>query len=63
MEMKDYQLNILSLISEGYSSEEISKKVCLSKRTVEGIRLHLIRMFKVRNTPSLVYRALKDGVI
>ena len=63
MELKDYQLNILSLIAEGYSSEEISRKIHLSKRTVEGIRLKLIRAFDVKNTPSLIYHALKKGVI
>jgi len=63
MELKDYQLQVLVLIAEGYSTEEISLKLFISKRTVEGIRQRLIKELDARNTPSLIYNAFKRGLI
>ena len=45
---------ILSLISKGYTNKEISVKLFLSKRTVDGYRESILNKFGARNTAQLI---------
>ncbi|MGY3211399.1 response regulator [Mucilaginibacter sp. HD30] len=57
------ELEILELIAEGYTNQEIADKLFTSRRTVEGHRQSLIDKTGVRNTPALVKLAVKSGII
>ena len=57
------ELEILELIAEGYTNQEIADKLFTSRRTVEGHRQSLIDKTGVRNTPALVKLAVKNGII
>jgi DNA-binding NarL/FixJ family response regulator len=54
---------VLSLISEGFTNHEMSEKLFLSKRTVEGHRQSLIGKTGSRNTAALIRYALLHGIL
>ena len=54
---------ILKLIAEGLSSQEIADTLFISLRTVETHRLNLNQKLDVKNTAGLVKEAMKRGLI
>ncbi|KIO77503.1 hypothetical protein TH53_09360 [Pedobacter lusitanus] len=59
----DRELEVLGLIAEGLTNCEISDRLFLSKRTVEGHRKNLIEKTGVRNTAVLIRYAISIGLI
>jgi DNA-binding NarL/FixJ family response regulator len=57
------ETEILKLICQGLSNTEISEKISLSLRTVEGHKSNLISKTGVRNSVSLVMYALKNNLV
>lgn len=57
------ELNVLKYLCQELTSSEIASKMFLSRRTVEGIRQHLISKTGVRNVVGLVLFAAKYGII
>ncbi|MGY4385841.1 DNA-binding NarL/FixJ family response regulator [Pedobacter sp. UYP24] len=57
------EMEVLQLIGEGLTNVEISDKLFLSKRTVEGHRQNLIDKTESRNTATLIRYALINGLI
>lgn len=57
------ELEILTLVSEGYTNQEIADRLYTSKRTVEGHRQSLIEKTGVRNSSALIRYALVNGLI
>lgn len=57
------ETEILKLICQGLSNAEISEKISLSTRTVEGHKSNLISKTGVKNSVSLVMFALKNHLI
>jgi len=57
------ELEILTLVSEGYTNQEIADRLYTSKRTVEGHRQSLIEKTGVRNSSALIRYALINGLI
>lgn len=55
--------DILKLIAEECSNQQIAEKLCLSLRTVENYRLHLSLKLEVKNTAGLVRKAIEMGLI
>jgi DNA-binding NarL/FixJ family response regulator len=67
-EIKDIDLSkreveVLTLIAEGYTNLEIADKLFTSKRTVEGHRQNLIDKTGSRNTAALIRYAILSGLI
>ena len=54
---------VLKLIAEEYSSQEIADKLFLSIKTVNAHRRNLIQKLDAKNTAALVRYALKHGLI
>lgn len=54
---------ILKLIAEGLSSQEIANTLFISLRTVETHRLNINQKLDVKNTAGLVKEAIKRGLI
>ncbi len=54
---------VLILICEGLSTNEISEKIFLSPRTVEGHRLRILEKTGTKNTAGMVAYAFKNGLI
>ncbi|MDO6391723.1 response regulator transcription factor [Pontibacter sp. BT731] len=62
-ELSKRELEVLSLIGEGYTNAEIAEKLFTSKRTVETHRQNLLDKTKARNTAALIKYALQRGLI
>ncbi|TCC92731.1 response regulator transcription factor [Pedobacter hiemivivus] len=57
------ELQVLELIAEGLTNNEISNKLFLSKRTIEGHRQSLLQKTSQNNTASLIRYAIKNRLI
>ncbi len=57
------ELEILRLISEGYSSLEIGKKLFLSVDTIKSYRKKLMIKFQARNVAGMIRRAIEQKII
>jgi len=54
---------VLKLITEEFTTNEIAEKLFISKATVETHRLHLLSKLDVRNTAGLVKVAIQKGLV
>ncbi len=61
--LTEREVEILQLISEGYTNADIGEKLFLSKRTVEGHRHNLINRLKVKNSAELIKIAERNGLL
>lgn len=57
------ELEVLKLIANGYTNEEVALKLEISKRTVDSHRQNLLSKFSCKNTAGLIAYALKNKVI
>lgn len=63
MDLSSRELEVLELLGEGLTNQEIADRLFLSKRTVEGHRQNLIDKTGSKNTPSLIRFAVINGMI
>ena len=63
IEFTERELEVLQLICEEKTANEMAKELFLSPRSVEGIRQRLIEKVGVKNTTGLVMFALKNGIV
>lgn len=61
--LSNREKEILEFICKGYSNSEISKKLGLSQRTIDGHRARLFDKTGARNAPNLVMFAIKNGLV
>lgn len=54
---------ILQLIAEGFTNQQIAGKLCLSVKTVEAHKAHIMRKLGLRNRTELIKHALRRGLI
>ena len=57
------EIEVLHLIAEGYTNNEIADNLFLSKRTIEGHRQSLIDKTGSKNTASLIHFAVMNGFL
>lgn len=57
------EIEVLNLIAEGLTNNEISDRLFLSKRTVERQRQTLIEKTNARNTAALIRYAVRNGLL
>lgn len=57
------ELEVLELICKEYTAAEISEKLFLSQRTIEGHKMNLFQKTNTKNTVGLILFCLKNGVI
>ncbi|MGZ3758187.1 MAG: response regulator [Mucilaginibacter sp.] len=63
IEFTERELEVLKLICQEKTAQEIGQEIFLSPRSVEGIRQRLIEKIGVRNTAGLVMFAVKNNLI
>lgn len=63
VEFTNRDVELLRLISEGFTNQEIAEKMFSSVRTIEKQRLHLINKTESRNTVVLICFAKQYGII
>ncbi len=57
------ELEVAGLIAQGFTTEEIADKICLSVNTVESYRSKLVKKLGVKNSAGLAAWAVKNGVV
>jgi len=57
------QLEVLKLIADGFNSVEIAEKLENSKKTIDSIRIDMLRRFQVNNAAHLVAYGFRKGWI
>ena len=57
------ELEVLQLLAKGLNTDEISAKLQISKRTVEGYRLKLLQKTDSSNTINLIIFAIRNKLI
>ncbi len=57
------ELEILELICKGFSTKQISEKLSISPRTVDGHRNNMIKKTGFNNTPALVSFAINNNLV
>jgi DNA-binding NarL/FixJ family response regulator len=61
--LSDREVEILQLVCEGLSNQEIADKLFISKRTVDKHRCNILEKTNTNNTASLVMYSIKNGII
>lgn len=61
--LSEREKEVLMLICESLSTNEISEKIFLSPRTVEGHRLRILEKTGTKNTAGMVAYAFKNGLL
>ena len=61
--LSEREAEILPLICEGYSNQQIGDKLFISKRTVDKHRANILAKTGCKNTASLVVYAVKNNLI
>jgi DNA-binding NarL/FixJ family response regulator len=62
-DFSEREIEVLRLVCQEYSNQEIADKIFLSVRTVEGYRARLFEKTRSKNLVGLVIFALKTGII
>lgn len=57
------EMEVLVLLAQGFTNQEIADKLFTSKRTIEGHRQNLIDKTSTRNTADLIRYAIVNGLI
>ena len=63
IQLNDREQEVLKLICNELTTQEISEQIFLSSRTVEGIRQKLLEKINVKNSVGLVLYAFRNGLI
>ncbi len=61
VEITEREIEILTLIAEGFSSKQIGEKLFISPRTVDTHRTNLMNKLDIHNIAGLIRFALKNG--
>ena len=59
-QLTEKESEILVLLAEGLTSNEIAEKLCISKRTVDTHRNHLIQKLGLKSSPQLIKYAIQS---
>ncbi|NVO83478.1 response regulator [Hymenobacter terrestris] len=62
-ELSGRELEVLQLIAEGFTNQEIADKLFASKRTIETHRQNIIEKTQTKNTAALIRYAMSTGLI
>jgi DNA-binding NarL/FixJ family response regulator len=57
------ELELVKLIAEGHSSEEIAEMLVISKKTVDNHRSHILEKLELRNRVELTRYAIRRGLV
>jgi len=57
------EIEVVKLICEEYTNQEIADALHISSRTVENTRHRIIRKLNVRNLAGIVLYAVKEGIV
>lgn len=59
----DRELEVLELIGQGMTNEQMAERLYLSRRTVEGYRQSLLNKGQCKNSAELIRFAMRNGLL
>lgn len=62
-ELTEREMDIVILLSRGYTNKEMAEKLFLSKYTIETHRKNLMKKLKLKTSGQLVYFAAQQGLV
>lgn len=62
-EITTREQDILRLLSQGLTSQQIAQKLSLSPETIKWYRKRLLAKFNAENTAQMVRQAMESGII
>jgi len=63
IKLTEREMSILGLISEGLTNHQIADRLFLSKRTVEGHRLEMLKKTGAINSASMIRIAIQKNIL
>lgn len=63
IQLSSRELEVISLIAEGYTNSQIAEKLFLSSHTVTTHRKNIMQKIGVKNTAAIVMYAVKTGLV
>jgi DNA-binding NarL/FixJ family response regulator len=60
--LNEKEIEVIRLICNGLKNDEIAQHLCLSRRTIEGMRQQIGKKTKTRKLVDLVYFAIKNRI-
>lgn len=57
------EMQVMMMVSQGYSVQEISDRLCLSPKTVSTYRSRLFQKLDVSNDVELIHLAIRHGIL
>ncbi|GAA4365634.1 response regulator transcription factor [Hymenobacter saemangeumensis] len=62
-QLSQREREVLQLIAEGFTNQEIADKLFTSKRTIETHRQNILDKTNMRNTAALIRYAVQEGIV
>ena len=62
-QLTDRERDVLKLVAEGYTTQEIADVLVVSPKTIEGHKTNLMAKLGIHNRTELVKYALRKGII
>lgn len=63
MDLNEREMEMLKMIADGFTNQEVADKMFTSKRTIEGYRQNLLTKTQTNNAAHLVCFAMRAGII
>ncbi len=63
LDLSERELQVINLIADGFTNQEIAERLYTSKRTVEGYRQQLLEKTGARNSAALVKYACQNHIL
>lgn len=63
VDLSQREEEVLRLIADGFTNQEIADKLFTSRRTVEGHRQNLLEKTRTKNTATLIRYAIRNNII
>jgi DNA-binding NarL/FixJ family response regulator len=60
--LNEKELEVIRLICQGLKNQEIANHLCLSPRTIEGMRQQISKKTNTKNLVDLIYFAIKNRI-
>ena len=62
-QLSQREQEVLKLVAQGYTNQQVANQLCLSVKTVETHKAHMMKKLNLHTTTDLIKYALQKGII